>query len=48
MSYDITFCSNKECIHTECRRHLNNAPKDRPVSIAVFSEDSKFCEYREE
>lgn len=45
MSYDITFCSNDKCIYTECMRHLNNAPKNIPVSI---SDCTKLCKYKEE
>ena len=33
MSYDITFCNNDKCIHTECERHLKNVPKDRYISV---------------
>ena len=31
--YDITFCSDKECPHTDCRRHPTNIPTGIPVSV---------------
>ena len=46
-SYDISFCSYEECKHKDCRRHLNNLPKDlRFVSVADFKcENNKECKY---
>lgn len=35
LSHDITFCPNKECHLTDCRRHPDNKPKGVPVSVFV-------------
>ena len=46
MSYDISFCSYKECEHKDCRRHLSNRPPQlKFVSVADFYEPGKECEY---
>lgn len=37
MSYDITFCPDKRCTHTECHRHRSHTPVGRPYSMFVES-----------
>ena len=44
MMYDITFCNDDKCIHTECERHLKNVPKDTPVSVGVWATCEHYLE----
>ena len=44
MNYDITFCNNDKCIHTECERHLKNVSKDTPVSVGVWATCEHYLE----
>lgn len=46
--YDITFCSDKECKHTECKRHHSHIPIGIPVSVFMgptAPKDDKECPY---
>lgn len=36
-NYDITFCCDKDCPRTDCRRHHSKIPKGIPVSILMES-----------
>ena len=44
MSYDISFCSNEECKRKDCRRHLDNAPKEGLYSMCTFNEQENTYE----
>lgn len=47
-SYDITFCTDKNCKKTDCRRHNNKAKKflDSGVPFLWFSKmEEKDCKY---
>lgn len=48
VNLDMTFCRNKECKHTKCMRYWNKAPKNTPVSMAMFGAfgPSRKCEWR--
>jgi hypothetical protein len=35
---DITYCYHVDCIHKDCIRHLDNAPKDVDISIADLND----------
>lgn len=35
--YDITFCSDSECLRTDCERHPSHTPKGVPYSMADLS-----------
>lgn len=46
MSYDISFCSNAECERKDCRRHLDNAPKEGLYSMAEFNKENTYeCDW---
>lgn len=49
--YDICFCMNKECPHTDCGRHYKNTPSgERYLSMANFqrNEDGSCNHYFKE
>ena len=48
MMYDITFCNNDKCVHTECERHLKNVPKDRYISVGVCATCEHYLEGKNE
>lgn len=48
MMYDITFCNNDKCVHTECERHLKNVPKDKPISVGVWATVKRSFDLTEE
>lgn len=42
--YDITFCSDSECLRTDCERHPSHTPKGVPYSMAdLSSHDVYYC-----
>lgn len=42
--YDITFCSDSECLRTDCERHPSHTPKGVPYSMAdLSSHDPYYC-----
>lgn len=44
--YDITFCSDNECLRTDCERHPSHTPKGVPYSMAdLSSHDAYYCAY---
>lgn len=43
---DITFCSDKECPRTDCRRHNSHVPVGIPVSMFLGSPgEGEECRY---
>lgn len=42
-SNDITFCSNEDCCHNDCRRHHTRTPKGVPYSNARFGNADGTC-----
>lgn len=42
-SDDITFCSNENCSHMDCRRHHTRTPKGVPYSNARFGNADGVC-----
>ena len=43
---DITFCSNEECLRTDCKRHPSRVPVGIPVSMFIgMQSDGKDCRY---
>ena len=43
--YDITFCSDEECLRTDCERHPSHTPKGVPYSMAdLSSHEVYFCQ----
>lgn len=42
MSYDITYCANKECKYKECKRHTNNIKTVGLYSFA-YLEGTDYC-----
>lgn len=40
--FDLTYCTNKECTRTDCRRHYNKIPASF-VWLSKFKE--KNCKY---
>lgn len=42
---DITYCINKNCkLFKKCERNVGNAPKEGPISLALFG-DALACEF---
>ena len=41
--FDLTYCTNKECKRTDCRRHYNKKPEVGFVSLMKCKE--KNCKY---
>lgn len=41
--FDLTYCTNKECTRTDCRRHYNKKPEVAWVSMMKCKE--KNCKY---
>lgn len=41
--FDLTYCTNKECTRTDCRRHYNKIPTGFFVWLSKFKE--KNCKY---
>lgn len=35
---EMTYCSHIDCIHTDCVRHQDFAPRDRDISIADLND----------
>lgn len=38
-SSDISFCSNEKCKRKDCRRHLDNLPREGLHSMCMFNEN---------
>ena len=42
--HDITFCSDKDCLRTNCKRHPSKTPKGIPYSMGdLSSHEVYFC-----
>ena len=41
---NITYCSRTSCVHIDCSRHQDNAPKNIDISIADLSDGWCFDE----
>lgn len=38
--YDITFCVNKQCDKTDCKRHHSKMPIGVPITVSDLSGDN--------